>query len=218
MVSWVDVSCILVVFLALTILATQRIVGMIKIFAVQSFFLGLMPLCLHADALSGRDWLFSIGTIVVKAALVPAVLFWAIRHISMRSEIKPIIGLGTSILFGAVLIAVAFWISLSLKLPGKLVSSLVLPCSLATILLGFMTMVTRTRAVTQVLGYMVIENGIFLFALSLLDAMPALIEMGILLDIFVAVFVMAIILNHINEEFERTRGVVARRPQWGENQ
>lgn len=79
-------------------------------------------------------------------------------------------------------------------------------------------MVTRTRAVTQVLGYMVIENGIFLFALSLLDAMPALIEMGILLDIFVAVFVMAIILNHINEEFERTRGVVARRPQWGENQ
>jgi len=64
------------------------------------------------------------------------------------------------------------------------------------------------------LGYMVIENGIFLFALSLFDAMPLLIEMAILLDIFVAVFVMAIILNHINEEFERTRGS-AGRPSWG---
>ncbi len=215
MMPWIDVSCILAVFLALTLLATHRIVGMIKIFALQSFFLSLVPLFLHADALSGRDLGLSLGTMVLKAILVPAILFWAIRHISMRSEIKPIIGLGTSILVGAVLIAVAFWLSASLKLPGKLTSSLVLPCSLATMLLGFMIMVTRTRAVTQVLGYMVIENGIFLFALSLFDAMPLLIEMGILLDIFVAVFVMAIVLNHINEEFERTRGSSGR-PQWGE--
>ena len=71
-------------------------------------------------------------------------------------------------------------------------------------------MVTRTRAVTQVLGYLIIENGIFLFALSLFDAMPTLIEMGILLDIFVAVFIMAIVLNHINEEFEKVPGAVSR--------
>jgi len=195
MMSWIDVSCILTVFLALTLLATHRIVGMIKIFALQSFFLSFVPLFLHADALSGRDLMFSLGTMVLKAALVPAILFWVIRHISMRSEVKPVIGLGTSILCGTALTAAAFWISLSLKLPGKLASSLVMPCSLATILLGFMIMVTRTRAVTQVLGYMVIENGIFLFALALFDGMPFLIEMGILLDIFVAVFVMAIILN-----------------------
>jgi len=216
MTSWIDVSCILAVFLALTILATNRIVGMIKIFALQSFLLSLVPLFLHADAISGRDILLSGGTMVLKAVLVPTILFWAIRHISMRSEIKPIIGLGTSILCGAALIAVAFWVSLSLRLPGKLLSSLVLPCSLATMLLGFMTMVTRTRAITQVLGYLVIENGIFLFAISLYDAMPVLIEMGILLDIFVAVFIMAIVLNHINEEFERTRGS-ASRAKWGES-
>lgn len=217
MMLWSDASCILIVFLALTVLATNRIVGMIKVFALQSFILSLVPLFLHADAISGRDIMLSGGTMVLKAVLVPAILFWAIRHISMRSEIKPIIGLGTSILCGTVLIAVAFWISLSLRLPGKLVSSLVLPCSLATMLLGFMTMVTRARAITQVLGYMVIENGIFLFALSLFDAMPLLIEMGILLDIFVAVFIMAIVLNHINEEFERTRGSAAGRPKWGES-
>ena len=114
------------------------------------------------------------------------------------------------------MIAVAFWVSLSLRLPGKLFSSLVLPCSLATMLLGFMTMVTRTRAITQVLCYLVVENGIFLFAVSLYDAMPVLIEIGILLDIFVAVFIMAIVLNHINEEFERTRGS-ASRSKWGES-
>ena len=216
MTLWIDMSCILTVFLALSVLATNRIVGMIKIFALQSFLLSLVPLFLHADAIAGRDIMLSLGTMVLKAVLVPAILFWAIRHISMRSEIRPIIGLGTSILCGAVLIAVAFWVSLSLRLPGKLFSSLILPCSLATMLLGFMIMVTRTRAITQVLGYLVIENGIFLFAVSLFDVMPVLVEMGILLVIFVAVFIMAIVLNHINEEFERTRGS-ERRPKWGES-
>lgn len=210
MTTWIDASCILIVFLSLTILATYRIVGIIKIFAAQSFILGLVPFFLHADALSGRDIVTGAGTIILKAGLVPFVLLWAMRHVSMRSEIKPVIGLGTSIVFGGLLIAGAFWVSLSLKLPGKPVSDIVLPCSLATVLLGFMIMVTRTRAVTQVLGYLVMENGIFLFALSLFDAMPTLIEMGILLDIFVAVFIMAIVVNHINEEFERIPASVSR--------
>ena len=71
-------------------------------------------------------------------------------------------------------------------------------------------MVTRTRAVTQVLGYLILENGIFLFAVSLADEMPVLIEMGILLDIFVAAFIMAIVVNHINEEFEKYPASVSR--------
>jgi len=210
MVPWIDASCILIVFFSLTILATYRISGMIQVFAVQSFVLGLMPFFLHADALAGRDVLIALGTILLKAALVPYILFWAIRHVSMRSEVKPLIGFGTSIICGALLIAGAFWVSLSLKLPGKPGSDLIFPCFLATVLLGFLIMVTRTRAVTQVLGYLVMENGIFLFAVSLFDAMPILIEMGILLDIFVAVFIMAIVVNHINEEFERSPVSVSR--------
>ena len=210
MTTWIDVSCITIVFFALSILATYRIVGIIRIFALQSFVLAWMPFFLHAQALSGRDVTLALGTLVLKAVLVPAVLFWAIRHVSMRSEIKPLIGAGASIICGALVIAGAFWISLSLKLPGKPLSGLLLPCALATVLLGFLIMVTRTRAVTQVLGYLVMENGIFLFALALFDVMPVLIEMGILLDIFVAVFIMAIIVNHINEEFERSPASLSR--------
>jgi hydrogenase-4 component E len=210
MTTWIDASCILIVFFSLSILATYRTVGMIRIFALQSFVLGFVPLYLHAESISVHEMALALGTLVLKAVLVPYILLWAIRRISMRSEVKPVIEQGTSIIFGALLIAVAFWVSLSLKLPGMLGTDLLLPCSLATILLGFMIMVTRTRAVTQVVGYLVIENGIFLFALSLVDAMPTLIEMGILLDIVVAVFIMAIVLNHINEEFEQAPGSVSR--------
>jgi len=203
--TWIDASCILNVLFALMIMSTYRIAGMIRLYAGQTLILSFVPLFLHADSIGGHELFLSLGTMILKAAIVPFVLFWAIRHISMRSEVRPIIGAGASIIAAAFLIAGAFWMSLSLKLPGSLSTGLIVPCSLATILLGFMIMVTRTRAVTQVVGYLVIENGIFLFALSLYDAMPTLIEMGILLDIFVAVFIMAIVLNHINEEFEHNQ-------------
>jgi hydrogenase-4 component E len=208
MTTWIDASCILIVLFSLNILATDRIVGMIRIFALQSLALSFVPLFLHVDSISAHELVLFLGTLVLKAILVPYILLWAIRRISIRSEVTPIIGVGTSLILGALLIAGAFWVSLSLKIPGSSGPDLGLPCSLATVLIGFLVMVTRTRAVTQVIGYMVIENGIFLFALSLFDAMPIMIEMGILLDIFVAVFIMAIVLNHINEEFEHDPGLV----------
>ncbi len=209
MTSWVDASCIIIVFLSLIVLSNYRVAAMIRVFSVQSFVLGLLPFFLHASSISNQDVFIAFVTMVLKAVLVPSILFWAIRHVSMRSEVKPIIGFSSSIIFGAMLIAGVFWVSLSLKLPGKPVSDLILPCSLSTVLLGFMIMVTRTRAVTQVLGYLIMENGIFLFAVSLSDVMPVLIEMGILLDIFVAVFIMAIVVNHINEEFEKNTASVS---------
>jgi len=210
MTSWIDVICIVIVFLSLIILSNYRVTAMIQVFALQSLVLGFMPFFLHASSISGRDVMIACVTMVLKAAIVPSILFWAIRHVSMRSEIKPIIGFGSSIILGTMLIAGAFWVSLSLKLPGRLVSDLILPCSLSTVLLGFMIMVTRTRAVTQVLGYLIMENGIFLFAVSLSQEMPVLIEMGILLDIFVAGFIMAIVVNHINEEFEKSTAALSR--------
>jgi hydrogenase-4 component E len=210
MTSWVDAICIIIVLLSLMILSNYRVAAMIRVFAAQSFALSLLPFFLRTSSISSQDVFLALITMIVKAGLVPFILFWAIRHVSMRSEIKPIIGFGASIIFGAMLIAGAFWVSLSLKLPDRAASDLVLPCSLSTVLLGFMIMVTRTRAVTQVLGYLIMENGIFLFAFSLFDVMPVLIEIGVLLDIFVAVFIMAIVVNHINEEFEKNPACVDR--------
>jgi hydrogenase-4 component E len=210
MTGWIDTVCVLIVLLSLSLLAAHRIAGMIRLFALQSLVLSPVPVLISSGDLSIRVVLISIVTLLLKAALVPAVLFWAMRHNSMRSEVKPLMGFSLSIFCGALIIAVAFWIAASLSLPVRTVSDMVLPCSLATVLLGFMTMVTRTRAVTQVLGYLTLENGIFLFGACLFDTMPFAIELGILLDIFVAVFIMAIIVNHITEEFERSPASLSR--------
>src|ERR1700690_1492542 len=103
MTSWVDVICIIVVFLALIILSNYRVAAMIRVFAAQSFVLSLLPFFLHAFSISSRDIIIVMVTMILKAFLVPSILFWAIRHVSMRSEIKPIIGFGASIILGAML-------------------------------------------------------------------------------------------------------------------
>jgi hydrogenase-4 component E len=77
----------------------------------------------------------------------------------------------------------------------------VVPASLATVWAGFLMLTTRKKAIMQVLGYLILENGIFLFGLLLLEAMPFLVEVGILLDLFTGVFVMGITIFHINREF-----------------
>jgi len=78
---------------------------------------------------------------------------------------------------------------------------LVVPASLATVWTGLLMLTTRRKAIMQVLGYLILENGIFLFGLLLLEAMPFLVEIGVLLDLFTGVFVMGIIIHHINREF-----------------
>jgi hydrogenase-4 component E len=78
------------------------------------------------------------------------------------------------------------------------------PASLATVFTGFLILTTRRNALTQVLGYLVLENGIFIFGLLLVEAMPLLVELGVLLDLFVGVFVMGIIIHHVNRVFSTT--------------
>src|ERR1039458_3994640 len=128
-------------------------------------------------------------------------LFWAIRHVSVRTEVSPIIGLGTTLLLSVFSIVGSFLLASRLVFPVKMSCGLMIPSSFSLIIMGFILIVGRTKAISQVLGYLLLENGIFLFAILLLKKMPLLVEMGILLDLFIAALVMGIVVNHISDEF-----------------
>jgi len=196
---WLDLALISIVFLGVIILGNNRLRTTIQLFAVQSFILCLVPLMVHPGF---HAVILACGTFVLKVVLMPTLFFWAIRHVSLRREDKPLISYGKTLLLGGFLIGVAFLISSRLDLPNKEVSDLLVPCAFSVIMIGFLLLVTRFKAITQIIGYLVMENGIFLFAQLLLEKTPLLVEMGILLDIFVGVLVMGIVVNHINQEFD----------------
>jgi hydrogenase-4 component E len=102
---------------------------------------------------------------------------------------------------GALCTALAFWFALRLPLAAIHQRHLFLPAAIATLLAGCLLLTTRRKAISQVLGYLVLENGIFIFGLLLTEAMPVMVEAGVLLDLLVGTFVMGIVIKHISREF-----------------
>ena len=142
-----------------------------------------------------------VVTIAVKGVVIPRFLVKAMRDADIQHEDKPLINYMGSLLLGALGTGLAMEFSNTLPLAKGHEGLLIVPASLATVWAGFLMLTTRQKAIMQVLGYLLLENGIFLFSLLLLEAMPLLVEIGVLLDLFTGVFVMGIIIHHINREF-----------------
>jgi hydrogenase-4 component E len=112
------------------------------------------------------------------------------------------VGYSSSLLFGVVALILSVWLSSRLPLPEPPPSPLALPVALFAGLTGLFLTISRKKAITQVLGYLVLENGIFAFGVMLVRHQPLLVEFGVLLDIFGALFVMGIAIFHISREFD----------------
>jgi hydrogenase-4 component E len=139
--------------------------------------------------------------VLVKSIIIPVLLLKAIREADIRRPVESSIGILPTLLAGAVGTGLALVFAGTLPLLSEHTSNLVVPASLATALTGFLILTTRWRALTQVIGYIVLENGVFIFGLLLIEAIPFLVEIGVLLDLFVGVLVMGIIINHVNRTF-----------------
>ena len=141
--------------------------------------------------------------LVLKGVVIPRMLIRALADLPIRREVEPLVGFKTCLVLGAIATSGSVYLATTLPLAplGGGTERMVVATSFATMLTGFLLLTTRKKAITQVLGYLVLENGIFIFGLLLLKAMPFLVEVGVLLDLFVGVFVMGIIIHHISREF-----------------
>lgn len=181
------------------ILGTSRLNTCIRSVALQGALLSLLPLFLHT--LTFHTYLLAVGAFLLKGLLMPWLLFRAIRQVKIRREVEPRIGYIPTLLLGALTTAGAFIFGDRLPLLPEHLHSLFIPAALSTLAAGFLMLITRRKAIAQVLGYLMFENGIFIFGTLLAETMPFLVEMGVLLDMLVAIFVMGIVMHHINREF-----------------
>ncbi len=196
-----DTLVMFVVLVNLRLLGASRLGSCIRIVAIQGFLLGLLPLVSQGPNLGLRVLLQATVSMFLKGIVFPALLNRAVRESEARRELTPIIGYTPSLLAGGGLLALALWLGGRLPVPGTAISSLLVPTALFTIMTGLFMIVARRKAISQVLGYLAIENGIFAFGLAFAEREPFLVEMGILLDAFMAVFVMGIMVYQINREF-----------------
>ena len=200
MISLLNSLLVIVLVLNLFALGSSRLRAVIRAVALQRALLGLLPLVVHQHW-SAEVIGMSLATMLLKAIIIPTMLMRALREAQIKREVEPLIGLLPSMILGAAATGFAMVFASGLPLTGVHTAPLLVPASLATVLVGFILLTTRVKAISQVIGYLVLENGIFLFGMLLLEAMPMVAEMGVLLDLFVGVFVICIIVNHINRAF-----------------
>jgi hydrogenase-4 component E len=172
----------------------------IRTVAVQGALLGIIPLLLHQRP-GPASWAAAGAAILLKGVVFPVILGRTMRHVDIKREVEPLIGLMPSMLLGAAGTVFALVSTRSLPLAPEHATALLVPAAIATLITGFIMITTRLKAVSQVIGYLVLENGIFIFGMLLVEAMPLIVEMGVLLDLFVAIFVIGIIVNQISRTF-----------------
>ncbi len=195
-----DLALVGVLLLNFLMLGTSRLIAAIHFAGMQGILLGMALFVAHGQT-NSRVLVLSIATAALKGVAIPAILRRATRNVSIRREIEPFVGFTASLVLGALATGLSLVFSRSLPLLDEHAGSLIVPASFATVLTGFLVLTTRRKAITQVIGYLTLENGIFVFGLTLVEAIPFLVEIGVLLDLFVAVFVMGIIMDHIQREF-----------------
>lgn len=203
--SAIDATLVLVTLLGLGMLAVSRLATLVRFFALQSLLLSFLPLAeesMLGEVPGMHGFIIAGGTLALKVILIPYILSRLIRTGEVHREVEPFIGFTASVFVGALLVIGSFAVATRLPLPVEPASKLIVPVALSTISLGLLTLVSRLKAITQVLGFLVLENGVFILGLLLLKQTPLLLELGILLDLFVGVFIMAIVVYHIRREFD----------------
>jgi len=189
---------VLLLLLGLHLAVSERLRPAIRSLAAQGFLLGLLPL-LESPGITWRAAALSLATMAVKGVAIPAILTRAVSRLDIGQESESLVSTKATIFLTGALTMAAFVVCTRFGLSGK--DELGAAAGLTLLFSGLFTMTTRVKAVSQVIGFVVLENGIFLFGAASGSEFTLPIELGIFLDLFVAVFLMGILMFKIQRAF-----------------
>lgn len=202
MTASADFLLMALILTGLTMLGSSRLEGITRLMSLQGVLVAALPLADRGGArLTAEDWGLALVTVALKGALFPALIRQALRKTHAKREIEPYVGANASVLIGIIALGLFFWIGARLPLPPAAHGALAAPAGLFTLWTGLFLICARRKAITQVIGFVTLENGVYVLGAALVREAPGLIELGILLDVFAGVFIMAIVLFHISREF-----------------
>lgn len=183
------------------ILGSTRLYSCVKAFAIQSFLLACVAGVVGFSTGKIDLYIVALLTLIIKAAVIPYIFIYIIREIKVKREIELYVGISPSLIIGGVLVVISYYLIRSIAVITEL-SSFALSASMSLVSIGLFIMISRKKAIMQMLGILIMENGLFLGAISLTHGMPLLVELGIFFDVLIAVLIMGILIFRINKTFE----------------
>lgn len=193
---------VLLILSCLFLLGSSRLHVAIRVVAAQGVLLGILPVIRSMGDITAGIWILSISTIVSKSIVLPWLMRICLRNSEIRREIEPFVGFGLSLISGTGLLALAVWVTVRMHLTQSEAPAVLMTSSFFLVFVGLFILVTRRKAITQSLAYLVLENGVYGVGVGMSLDFPFIVELGILLDVFVGVFLMGNLLFHLDREFE----------------
>ncbi len=194
---------IILILSCLFILGSSRPRTAIRVVAIQGIFLGLLPLVRSVGHISVAILILALSGILFKGIILPLLMQTVLKQTGIMREEHPIVSFSGSILIGVVLLGLSAWLSIQMQLPSH-ISIVMTATALFLILVGLFLMISRRKAIMQTLAYLLLENGVYALGVSISLEFPLIVELGILLDVFVGVFLMGNMLFHLDREFQHT--------------
>jgi len=198
----VNLFAAVLLLLAFAMLAQRRILSLINLYAAQGFVLFLSTALVAW--LSGQHHLYGSAalTLALKVIALPWILHLLIRRLNVKWDVETLINIPTTMLVGIVLVILAFNLALPISQLAGTVTHSTFGIALASVLLSFLMMITRSKAVPQVIGFLSMENGLFFAATGAVYGMPMVIELGVALDVLVGALILGIFVFQIRERFD----------------
>ncbi|MFZ5508460.1 MAG: formate hydrogenlyase [Pseudomonadota bacterium] len=200
--QFINLLAAVLLLLSFAMLAQRRILSLIDLFAMQGAVLFVSTLVV-AFTTGQRHLYYSAAiTLVLKVLLLPWILHRLIRRLNVKWDVETLINIPTTMLVGIVLVIFAFNLALPISELAGTITRSTLGIALATVMLSFLMMITRSKAVPQVIGFLAMENGLFFAATSATYGMPMVVELGIALDVLVGMIILGVFFFQIRQQFD----------------
>ncbi len=197
-----SVLAALILLSSFGLLAQRRIYGLLHIFAWQGFLLSISTAVVGYSSGLHHLYISAVLTLALKVFALPYILYVLIHRLDIKKEVEDMVNVPTTLLIGIALVIFSYHLTAPIRQMSTLMTRSTLAVALATVLLGLLMMITRKKAVTQVIGFLALENGLFFAATSATYGMPLVVELGVALDILIAAFIFGIFFFHIRTTFD----------------
>jgi hydrogenase-4 component E len=198
----VNLLAALLLLIAFAMLSQRRILTLIKLLAWQGAALAVSTAIVALETGQTHLYFSAALTVILKVVMIPWVLHRLIDRLHVRWDIETMLNIPTTMLAGIGLAIFAFALAGPISQMASTLTRSTLGIALACVLLSFLMMIVRRKAVPQVIGFLAMENGLFLAATSATYGMPLVVELGVALDVLVGTFIFGIFFFHIREQFD----------------
>jgi len=198
----INLFAAVLLLLAFAMLAQRRVLSLVNLFAAQGVALGVSTAIVAFATNQPHLYASAALTFALKVVLLPWLLHRLIRKLDVRWDVEGLINVPTTMLIGIVLVVFAFNLALPIAQLASTVTRATLGIAMASVMLSFLMMITRRKALPQVIGFLSMENGLFFAATSATYGMPMVVELGIALDVLVGMLILGVFFFQIREQFD----------------